>query len=159
MVENEKLLNSIIGGNKKTITQNEMKHIQETAKRNGDAGILESCDLNPKEKMNLAKLNGYGEHYDIKLSKDGKFYEITVKKTGCLYPDPKIYHIKKDFGLRDNVFLENNKNLVGEHPDDENSQNYDLNKIKGGTTFKIPVQEAHFDNGCNGFFGRLIAFG
>ena len=59
-----------------------MKKLQDAAARNGDAGILEKCDLTPREVVKLANLSGYGEYYDIKLSKDGNYFEVTVKKTG-----------------------------------------------------------------------------
>lgn len=52
--------------------------------------------------------------------------------------------------------MNNNRNLVGDHPDNREIGNYDFNKIKGGTTFKIPVAEAHFDGSPNGFWGRLF---
>ena len=122
----------------------------------GDEKVLEESDLSPAQKMKQFYLNGYDDAYEIKLSKDGKFYEITVKPTGMLYPDPEILHIKKDFGLKENVFLDNNRNLVGDHPDDSESRNYDYNKIKGGTTFKIPVNEAHFSAGPSGFWSRWL---
>lgn len=158
-VENENLLRSIINMDKKSITTSEMKRIQETIARSGDAGILEACDLSPKEKLNLAKINGYNELYELQLSQDGKFYEITIKETGFLYPDPKIYHIKKDFGLKENVFLNNNRNLVGSNPEDPEVGNYDLNKLRAGTKFKIPVNEVDFSSGPCGFWGRLVAIG
>ncbi len=141
------------------ISETQLNQLQGIAKRGGDLGVIEDCDLNSRQKMEQAKINGYDEFYDIKLSKDGKFYEITVKPTSMLYPDPKIFHIKKDFGLKENVFLENNRNLVGSNPDDPESGNFDFNKLPGGTTFKIPVEEAHFTNGPSGFFGRIIAVG
>ena len=130
-----------------------------TIAKAGDQKVLEESDLSPAQKMKQFYLNGYDNAYEIKLSKDGKSYEITVKPTGMLHPDPQIYHIKKDFGLKENVFLDNNRNLVGEHPDDSESGNYNFNKIKGGTTFKIPVNEAHFSAGVSGFWGRLFAVG
>ena len=130
-----------------------------TIAKAGDQKVLEESDLSPAQKMKQFYLNGYDDAYEIKLSKDGKFYEITVKPTGILYPDPRLYHIKKDFGLKENVFLDNNRKLVGKHPENSESGSYDLNKIKGGTTFKIPVNEAHFLTGPSGFFGRIIAKG
>ena len=125
----------------------------------GDEKVLEESDLSPEQKMKRFYLNGYDDAYEIKLSNDRKFYEITVKPTGILYPDPEIYNIKKDFGLKENVFLDNNRNLVGDHPDDSFTHNYDNNKIKGGTTFKIPVNEAHFSAGPSGFWGRAFSVG
>lgn len=130
-----------------------------TIAKAGDQKVLEESDLSPAQKMKQFYLNGYDDAYEIKLSEDGKFYEITVKPTGILYPDPQLYHIKKDFGLKENVFLDNNRNLVDEHPKDSESGSYNFNKIKGGTPFKIPVNEAHFSAGASGFWGRLFAVG
>lgn len=159
-VKDKKFLNCIIDTSKDTITENDMNHIQEVAKRAGDAGILEDCDLNPQEKIKLAETNKYSEFYDIKLSEDGKFYEITVKPTSFCYPDPRIEDIKKDFGLRANVFMENNAELVYSREDrfwdTESNHNYDTDKLKGGDTFRIPVNEAHFTNGPAGFWRRLF---
>lgn len=155
-VKDKKFLNTIIDTSKEAITEQEMNYIQDVAKRGGDAGILEDCDLNPQEKLKLAVINKYDDAYDIKLSSDGKYFEITIKPTSCLYPDPRIEDVKKDFGLRENVFIDNNNNLVGEHPDEGIGGNYDNNKLKGGTTFRVPVNEAHFTNGPAGFWRRLI---
>ena len=158
-VKDEKFINCVITMKDGTITEADFERLQEISRSAGDAGILEADDLNSTQKLELAELNGYTDFYDIKLSDDGKFYEITVKKKPWYYPDPMIYHIKKDFGLRENVFLNNNRHLVGDHPDNREIGNYDLNKINGGTTFKIPVTEASFDRSPNGFWGRLIAVG
>lgn len=116
--------------------------------------LLHGPSQSPEEKMQQFYKNGFDELYDIKLSNDGKFYEITVKPTKALYPDPRIRHIKQDFGLKSGVFLEYNRNLVGDNPDDPEVDNFDYNKIKGGTTFRIPVAETHFNSSPNGFWGR-----
>ena len=155
-VKDVKFINCVITMKDGTITEADFERLQKILRSAGDAGILEEDDLSSTQKLELAKLNGYTKLYDIKLSDDGKFYEITVKEKPWYYPDPMISHIKKDFGLRENVFLNNNRNLVGDHPDDPETGNYDFNKIKGGTTFKIPVAEAHFDKSPNGFLGRLF---
>ena len=165
-VEDKKFINSIITvGEDNTITPEQMKKLQEAAGRNGDLGILEACDLNPEEKINLANSNGYSEYYDIKLSKDGELYEVTVKKTSNLVKDPTLGTIKKDFGVRDNVFIQKgeipygNEDLIrnaGKNmtPDARNVD-YDSTQLREGNTIRIPVEEVNIQDSPRGFWGRL----
>ena len=160
LVEEKNLINCIFPNiNDKTITEAQLKKLQETGRKSGDLGIIESADLSPQEKIQQAKINGYNEFYDIKLSNDKKYYVITIKPTSMFYPDPRTEDIKKDFGLRENVFLYNNLELVKKREDrtwDSRNHNYDYDKLRGGDTFYIPIEEAHFTNGPAGFWRRLI---
>lgn len=108
-----------------------------------------------KEKLEQAKINGYDEFYNIKVSNDGKYFEITVKKTGFLYPDPDAAVIKKDFGLKSGVLIDNNPDVFPENPTGD-TRSFDEEKIKGGTFLKLPISEVNFNNGPSGFFGRLF---
>jgi hypothetical protein len=156
-VENKKLINCVFPNWKDgtAITNDQYLNLKHSAKVGGDGSILETCDLNSKQKIQQAKLNGYNDFYDIELSPDGKYYLITVKKTPSLYPDPQVGHLKKDFGLRENVFIENNRELLPENTTTETGS-FDSEIIKGGTTFKLPVEETSFTNGASGFWGRLF---
>jgi len=166
-VENKKFINSVIVfGEDNTITLEQMKKLQEVAAREGDLGVLEACDLNPEEKINLANLNGYNEYYDIKLSKDKKFFEVTIKETGTFVCDPYLGTIKKDFGVREGVFVQGSdipygneslimnakKNMTA----DERNIDYDSAHLKPGDVIRIPVEEVSIQDSPRGFWGRLF---
>lgn len=160
-VENKNLVKCIFPNlSSDTITEAQYKKLQEIASRNGDMGILEVADLEPEEKLEQAKINGYSEYYDISLSDDKKYYVIKVKPTNPLFPDPRIEDIKKDFGLKENVFLDNNSALVSEREnrswDTERNHNFDTDKLKGGDVFKLPVAQTSFTKGPAGFWRRLF---
>ncbi len=161
-VENKNLIKCIFPNmvDENTLDNSQFKKLQEIARRGGDMGKLESVDLSPEEKVEQAKINGYNEYYDIKLSDDKKRYVITIKETGMFFPDPRIEDIKKDFSLAENVFLDNNEELVLKREDrswdTESNHNYDSDKLKGGDTFTIPVEQASFTNGPAGFWRRFF---
>lgn len=161
-VENKNLVKCIFPNmvDKNTLSNDQFKKLQAVARRGGDMGILEIEDLSPIEKMEQAKINGYDEYYDIKLSDDKKKYVITLKKTGMLFPDPTIERIKIDFSLAENVFLNNNRDLVLKRKDITrdygNAHNYDFDKLRGGDVFYLPVNQTSFINGPSGFWKRLF---
>lgn len=87
-VADKKLLNCIFPNmQNNTITEAEFKHAQDVARRAGDKGIIEKEDLQTAtEKLELAKLNKYGDMYDLSLSDDKKYFIIKVK-------DSTVYQI------------------------------------------------------------------
>ena len=166
-VEDKKFINSVITvGDNYTITEEQAKKLQEIARRNGDFGILELCDLNSNEKINLAYINGYGEYYEIKLSKHGKYYQVTIKETGFFTKDPTLNTIKVDFGVRFGVFIDKNEILHGNEDlinsrdkkmtAEDRNINYDTTKFKAGDTINIPVEEVTIQNSPRGMWGRFL---
>ena len=150
-----------------TITQTDVQLLKNLAGKNGDAGILESCDLNGKHKLNLAKMNDFGDYYDIKLSDDGKMFQVTVKKTGMFTPNPTLETIKADFGVENNVFVQGseipygNEGLIvkrskpGSSADGRNTD-YDKTKLEAGDTINIPVAKINITGTPRGALGRAI---
>ncbi len=160
LVEDETLIKALFPNGK--VTENELASIQEVARKSGDMGVLEASDLNPTQKLALAKVNGYDEYYDIKLSKDGKYYEVTIKETGMFTPDPKACNIKRDFGLKENVLLNNNMNYMIDNAEpgssaDGRNTDYDQVKFPAGTVIKLPVDETSFEAGTSGFWRRIFS--
>ncbi len=159
LVDDKAVLKSLFPTN--NITEDDLVKIQEIARQSGDLGVLESSDLNPSQKLALATVNEYNEYYDIKLSKDGKYYEIKVKEAGVFTKDVTGYGIKRDFGLRENVLLDNNLDYMvdnaepGSTPDGRNTD-YDKVKFPAGTVIKLPVGEVNFEAGPSGFWRRLF---
>lgn len=165
--ENVKLIKSIVTVKNNTISESDMKKLQETAKKGGDLGILESCDLNAQEKVNLAKLNNFSEYYDIKPSQDGKYLVVTIKKCGMFTQDPTLGTIKSDFGVRDNVFVTKEgiphgneliiekRSKAGSSADGRNTD-YDQAKLRPGDVLNIPVSEINISDTPRGFWGRLF---
>ena len=155
LTENKKFINSIITvGKDNTITEADLKTIQDVAKRAGDAGVLEQADLNGEQKINLAKINGFAEYYDITLSKDGKYLQVKIKDAGIFTANPTLGIIKEDFGVRNNVFVNKGEILHGNAgviPSSANG-NYDNVQISAGKTINIPVEEVTVNSSpCNGF--------
>ena len=168
-VENERLINSIYGVTVKNnvVSKEDMKKLQEAAARSGDAGVLEECDLSSKEKIKLANLNGYGEYYDIKLSDDGKYYKVTVKKTGIMTKNPTLGIIKKDFGVKNNVFVQGreipygNEELLAQRKNETNFEtekqmSWDAVKLQPGDTINIPVNEVSIKDSPSGGLTRFF---
>ena len=165
-VENSKYINSVVNvGENNTITPEQMKQLQNIAARSGDLGVLELCDLTPAEKINLAKINGYSEYYNIKISKDGKYYQVEIKETGTWTKDPNLGTIKKDFGVRDGVFVQGheipygNEDLIYNREKgrtaDERNIDYDKTKLKPGDVINIPVSEVTIQDSPRGKWGRF----
>ncbi len=145
----------------KNISEEDLIKLQETARKSGDLGVLESSDLNPEQKLSLAEVNGYNEYYDIKLSNDGKYYEVKVKDAGFFTRDLKAINVKRDFGLKENVLLNNNLNYMIDNAEpgssaDGRNTDYDQVKFPAGTVIKLPVEETSFDAGASGFWRRLF---
>ena len=159
LAQDKSLINSVINVQKgNIITETDLKRLQDVARKNGDAGILEHCDLGAQEKLNLAKMNGFSEYYDISLSKDKKFFHVKVKDAATFVADPTLGTIKSDFGIRDNVLVQKGKIPYGNEnviPDSSYGAGYDNIKIKTGETINIPVAEIDIDGSPKGFLGRL----
>ena len=142
------------------ITEQEFIKLQEKARNARDIGVLDYYDFTPEEKLEQAKQNNYEKYYDIKLSDDGKYFEIKVKPQGAFSPEFNGYDIKADFGLAENVLMNNNKDYIVEHapagstPDGKNTD-FDKTTFSPDYTIKIPVGEASFNNGPSGWFSRL----
>ncbi len=120
------------------------------AQRKGDLGILEYEDLTPRELIEYAKISGKYKDYDIKLSKDGKYYEITIVKEQGLFKSPvRAYNVKSDFGLRNGVLIDNNPELqqsMGRDGSGKQYTNLDNGILQKGTTLRIPINEVIFTN-------------
>ena len=167
LAENENLVRSIVKVNNNTITNNDIQILQKTAAKNGDVGILESCDLSGQHKLNLAKMNGFSDYYDIKLSEDGKMFQVTVKKTGILTKNPTLDTIKSDFGIDDGVLVQKgnipygNENLIEKRSEagssaDGRNTDYNVTKLLPGDTINLPVALVNLDSSPRGFFRRLL---
>lgn len=164
-VENKKLVNCIVPVDKnKTITAQSESKLMAAASRAGDKGILESCDLTPSEKIQMMYQSDYGAYYDIKLSRDGKYYEVTIKKTNCITPDPSARTIKSDFGVGKGVLLEHNNDLFKDRfsgnpfMDDSRNNDYDNTKFRPGDVIRIPVEDVNVNPGdtARGFWRRAF---
>ena len=166
LAENENLVKSVVAVKENnTITQADAKILQQVASKNGDIGILESCDLSGNHKLKLAEMNDFGEYYDIKLSEDGKMFQVTIKKTGFFTPNPTLDTIKADFGIADHVLvgkgnipygneeLIQKRSKLGSSVDGRNT-NYNFTKLEPGDTINLPVANINIDGSPRGFFGR-----
>lgn len=166
LTENKDFINSIITvGENNTVKDTDIKLLQQIAGRNGDLGILEECDLTMQEKINLANYRGFDKFYDIKLSNDRKYLQVTIKETTAFNTDPNLRNIKVDFGVRDNVFVgkgyipHGNEEVISKAPKGTgggNNIDYDTAKLRPGQTINIPVEEVHFREQARGWWARLI---
>lgn len=169
-VTDKSYVNSIITvKDNNSITEDDVTKLQQAAARNGDFGILEACDLNGDEKLNLAMLQNFSKYYDIKLSDDKKYFEVKVKNAGTFIKNPSLGTIKKDFGIRDNVLVTKdrgipygNESVIREAGQpgtigDGSKEGIDYDKavIKVGKTINIPVDEINITDTPCGFWGRL----
>lgn len=162
LTENKSFINSIITvGKDNTIKETDINKLIAVAKRSGDAGIIEQSDLNGQEKLNLALANKFSDYYDIKLSNDGKYFQVTIKDVGMFCMDPNLDTIKNDFGVKDDVFVKKGEILHGNDgviPDSTGGAGFDSIIIKTGQTINIPVSEINIDGSPRGGFGRFISF-
>ena len=166
MTENKDFINSIITvGENNQISVKDKNKLLEVAGRNGDLGILEETDLTMQEKINLANFRGFDKFYDIKLSDDKKYLQVTIKKTTAFNTDPTIGNIKEDFGVRDNVFVgkgyipHGNEEVISNAPKNcggGNNIDYDTAKLSPGQTINIPVEEVNFSENPRTWWARLI---
>lgn len=160
--ENKSLLNAIVGDIKnETITEAQMHRLQEVAGRNGDAGILESCDLGGAEKINLAKMNGFSQYYDISLSDDKKYFKVKIKDAGALCKNPNLATIKADFGLRDGVLVQKGKIPHGNDgviPSSTGGGGFDGVELKVGKEINIPVSEINITGSPRGAVARFCSW-
>lgn len=167
LTENKNYINSIIElGENNSITEAQMEQLRHVAARSGDSKVLEQSDLNGQNKINLAKLNGFDEYYDISLSKDGKLMQVKIKDAGMLVKNPILGTIKKDFGVRDHVFIQGDEVPYGnediiynneiDYVSDYNNKDYDRVILKVGQTINIPVNEVNINGTPKGFLGRFF---
>lgn len=168
-VADKKLLNCIFPNmQNNTITEAEFKHAQDVARRAGDKGIIEKEDLQTAtDKLELAKLNKYGDMYDLSLSDDKKYFIIKVKDS-TVYP--RLGGIKDDFGIRDGYFVperdrysptynKDNAELLSKRheigSDGIVHADYDEIRLEPGDVLKIPVEEIQIQDGVSGNWGRF----
>lgn len=159
MAENETLINSIVTVKNNTISYSDMEKLQNIAKRNGDAGVLEQCDFGAEEKLALAKLNKFGEYYDITLSNDKKYFKVKIKDAGMFCANPNLATIKSDFGIKDNVLVQkggiphgNEGVITGSH-----GGNFDGVTMNPGEVINIPVEEININGTPSGGFSRFLS--
>lgn len=167
LAQDESLVRVVVNVKDNIITQNDIKTLQNLAAKNGDAGVLEQCDLSGHQKLNLAKLNGFEDYYDMKLSEDGKMFQVTVKRTGMFTKNPTLATIKSDFGIEDNVLVQKgkipygNEDLINERAKagssaDGRSTDYNAAVLKPGDTINLPVACLTIDSSPRGFFRRFM---
>lgn len=162
LTENKAFINSIITvGSENTVTETDIKKLQEVAARSGDMGIIEQSDLNGEEKIKLANANGFSDYYELNLSKDGKYIEVTIKDAGALCMDPNLGIIKSDFGIRDGVFVQKGNIPHGNNeiiPQSCGGGSFDGVVISAGKTINIPVSEINISGSPAGILKRFIGF-
>gem|GEM_PF-4603570 len=160
-VEDKKFINSIIDVKDNNLTTAQLQQLKDVAARSGDANILERCDLTPQDNIKLAELNGYGKYYEITLSSDRKFYQVKIKDTA---KDPTVGTIKRDFGVRDNVFVQKSDIPYGNEAllrnakksSLDNYTDWDTAQLRPNNVINIPVEEVTIQNSPRGFLGRLL---
>ena len=164
--ESKELINSIITvGSDNTISHSDMVKLQETARKNGDAGILEQCDLSAEEKLKMAELNGYNGPYELSLSEDKKFLKVKVKKTKWYYPDPQLRTIKADFGIEAKVLVTKdgipygNEGVISKRAEpgssaDGRNTDYDVAELKAGDVINLPIALVKLNSKPQGFWQR-----
>ncbi len=144
-----------------TITEADMKKLQEVARRGGDAGILEQCDLGAGEKLKLAQMNKFSEYYDITLSADKKYFKVKIKDAGFFCKNPNLSVIKSDFGLRDGVLVNKDRIQHGNEgviPRTAPDGNFDNVELEVGDVINIPVSEINIDGSPTGTIGRFFSW-
>ena len=161
MTEDKSLINSIVTVKNNTISTSDMEKLQSIARKNGDAGVLEQCDLGAEEKLQLAKLNKFSEYYDITISNDKKYFKVKIKDAGMFCKNPNLATIKSDFGLRDGVLV--NKGSIphgneGVIPSSSYGAGFDSIELNVGDTINIPVAEINIDGSPRGGFGRFMSW-
>ncbi len=160
-VEDKNFINSIVTvKDNNTITESDVQKLQQVAQRSGDYGIIEGSDLNGEEKLNLANNFKFNEYYDIKLSADKKYFQITIKKTPWYCSDPTLGVIKSDFGIRDNVLVKKGSipyDNAGVIPASSHGAGYDNIKIPAGKTINVPVSEINIDSTPHGAVYRFFS--
>lgn len=160
--ESKELINSVITvGANNTITYSDMVKLQEIARKNGDAGVLEQCDLGAEEKLKLANMNDFGKYYDITLSPDKKMFQVKIKDAGMLCKNPNLAVIKSDFGVRSDVFVKGeeiqygNENVI---PYSAPGGDFDSVELSVGDVINIPVAEINIDGSPSGGLGRFLSW-
>ena len=167
LTQNKNFINCVITvGEENTITETQMNELQSIAKRAGDKGVLEQCDLNSSQKLNLANMNDFDEYYDINISKDGKYFEVKIKDAGLFVKNPSLDTIKSDFGIRDNVFVtkggipHGNESIIEKRGPrlgaNDKNLDYDRTTLEVGDVLRIPVNEINITDSPRGFWGRLF---
>ena len=153
-VEDKKILSAVLPNFKdNTVTRAQFDMLTNMARSAGDRGILEGCDIGNAQQK--AKYYGYDEAYDIKVSKDGKYLEITVKDQGFFTSDPYVATLIKDFNVSLKTFFRNNLDIIEKsdfNPNDNKSP--DNIKVKSGKNIKLPIKECKYNT--DGPSGRLI---
>lgn len=171
--ENNKYTQAVLGREieDKTISKAEMGKINGAMQRESgkDYGALEYSDLTSEEKVYLAKLNGYGDLYDLKIN--GGCLEITVKKSKWYMPLPELGTIKSDFlGSEDGILISKgqipygNDELITKRRNEqiESLQNdrghidYDELTLQEGDVIRIPLDKFVVKDSAKGFWGRLF---
>lgn len=161
LTENKSFINSVINvGKDNTIKESDIDLLNKIAKRSGDAGVIEQSDLNGNEKKKLASNKGFDKYYDIKVSEDGKYLQVTVKDAGVFCVNPNLATIKSDFGLKNGVLVKEgfiphkNEDVI---PSRANG-NFDGVTLKVGQTINLPVSEINISGSPRGGFGRFMSW-
>lgn len=161
-VENKSLINCIFPNiNNNTITEAQLEKLQEIARKNGDACILEQCDLGAEEKLQLAVMNNFSKYYDITLSDDNKYFKVKIKDAGMFCKNPNLGVIKDDFGLKDGVLVQQGNIPHGNEdviPKSSYGAGYDNVELQVGDVINIPVSEINIEGTPKGGFGRFISW-
>ena len=113
-----------------------------------------------EDKVNIANQNGYSKFYNIGISKDGKYLEVTIKETAALSSDPDLGDIKDDFlGGKSDILVNksdiphgNAKLIESKHCDG----NYDDIVLRPGETIRIPVEHLQFKDSPRGWWEQLL---
>ena len=93
LTENKAFINSIITvGSENTVTETDIKKLQEVAARSGDMGIIEQSDLNGEEKIKLANANGFSDYYELNVD---EIIESKLIKNLKKYPNGAKINLKE----------------------------------------------------------------
>ena len=161
LTEKKSFINSIITvSENNTISKSDINKLNEVAQRSGDTGIIEHSDLNGEEKKNLALANDFEKYYDISVSNDGKYLQVTIKDAGTFCKNPNLADIKSDFGIKDGVFVQKGNIPHGNEGVIPSSAggNFDGVEISAGKTINIPVSEININGSPRGQWGRFFSF-
>ena len=162
--EKENYINSIIEvGKNNEISENDKVKLLEIAGRSGDLNTIETSDLSLDDKINYANYCGYDKFYSFKVSKNGKYLEVTVKETSALTANPNLGNIKDDFlGGKSNILVtkeeipHENSNLIERKAPYGARENYDEITLMPGETINIPIEHLQFNESPRSWLARLL---
>lgn len=157
-----KYINSIVTVDKEgCITETGAAVLETYAAKSGDKSTLENCDFTPEEKLGMANANEFNKYYDLSLSADKKFILVKIKDNFTTTRSGFIIH---DFGLKENVLLDNNRELMTKRPCSysagKNGKNRNFNNVifKADDVIKIPVDLAKINTPRSDIYRKLHNF-